>query len=256
MAKYTNTGLVKHAKMALALKTKYMWGGILRLIEKQYDLLKDHYSTKSGTGYTVARWKELEALKNKGVYGVDCIGLIKSYLWSGKTDGGVGSPYYPTKTNGSAPDIGATDMFNRAKVKGKIADMPDIPGLIVYSKSHPHVGVYIGNGETIESTLGSRGDGVVKRKLDSFWEYYFQCPYIEYKSSSVFSPSGTRKCSVAFPAVVRAKPTTDSANLGKYNPGQTVTVVAGTETKDSKSGYTYIRVAGETERWIVVSAVK
>ena len=255
MAKYTNTGLVKHAKMALALKTKYMWGGILRLIEKQYDLLKDHYSTKSGTGYTVARWKELEALKNKGVYGVDCIGLIKSYLWSGKTDGGVGSPYYPTKTNGSAPDIGATDMFNRAKVKGKIADMPDIPGLIVYSKSHPHVGVYIGNGETIESTLGSRGDGVVKRKLDSFWEYYFQCPYIEYPSSTM-SDAKTKKCTLAFPANVRSEPKEMAKKIGRYEKGSTVTIIVGSETKDAAAGYEYVRISGSREAWIVKSAIK
>lgn len=73
---------------------------------------------------------------------------------------------------------------------------------------------------------------------------------------SVMTTAATKKCTVAYPATVRAKPTTDSAKLGKYNPGQTVTVVTGTETKDIKSGYTYIRVAGETERWIVVSAVK
>ena len=66
----------------------------------------------------------------------------------------------------------------------------------------------------------------------------------------------TRKYTVDYPATVRAKPTIDSAKLGKYDPGQTVTVVTGTETKDSKSGYTYIRVASEAERWIVATAVK
>lgn len=255
MSMYTNTGLVAHAKMALALKTKYMWGGILRPIEKQYDMLYNIWGTKSGTGYTVERWKELEALKNKGVYGVDCIGLVKSYLWSGKPDGGVGSPYYPTKTNGSAPDIGATEMFNRAKVKGKIADMPDIPGLIVYSKSHPHVGIYIGNGETIESTLGARGDGVVKRKIDDFWEYWFQCPYIDY-TSTVTASAKTKKCTLGFPAKVRSEPKSSAKLLGRLEPGDTVTVVIGSETADSKSGLTYVRIDGEAERWIVKSAIK
>lgn len=177
---YTNIGLVTHAEKALALKTKYMWGGILRPIEQQYDMLFKMYGNKAGTGYTTQRWNELAQLKNKGYYGVDCVGMIKSYYWSGKPDGGTGSPKY-----GAAgyPDVNAGFMYQTAKVKGKISDMSEIPGLIVYSKSHPHVGIYIGNGYTIESTLGARGDGVVKRKLDSFWEYWFQCPYIEYTQS-------------------------------------------------------------------------
>lgn len=177
MSIYTNTGLVKHCEKALSLPTKYMWGGILRLIERQYDMLFDIYGNKPGTGYTTARWNELARLRNKGVYGVDCVGLIKSYYWSGKPEGGTGSPKY---SSAEYPDVPAGDMYAASKFKGNIGTMPEVPGLIVYCKTHPHVGVYIGNGFTIESTLGSRGDGVVKRKLDSFWEYWFQCPYIEY----------------------------------------------------------------------------
>lgn len=177
MSIYTNAGLVKHAEKALALKTKYMWGGILRPIEQQYDMLFKMYGNKAGTGYTTQRWNELSQLRNKGYYGVDCVGMIKSYYWSGKPDGGTGSPKY-----GAAgyPDVNAGFMYQQSKAKGKISTMPEVPGLIVYSKSHPHVGIYIGGGYTIESTLGARGDGVVKRKLDNFWEYWFQCPYIEY----------------------------------------------------------------------------
>lgn len=251
MGIYTNEGLVKHAEKALALKTKYMWGGILRLVEKQYDLLKDYYGVNPGTGYSAARWNELKKLFGKNYYGVDCIGLIKSYLWSGKTEGGVGSPYYPTKTNGSAPDISAIDMFNAAKVKGKIADMPDIPGLIVYSKSHPHVGIYIGNGYTIESTLGSRGDGVVKRKLDGFWEYWFQCPYISYPAAS----AKTKTCRLAFPAVVRENALNSSKQLDRLEIDTAVEIVPGTETKDPKTGFTYIKITKPVKGWITKSAL-
>lgn len=165
-----NIGLVQHCENALKLPTKYMWGGIFRLIEKQYDMLYSMYGNKPGTGYTPKRWDELSRLKNTGTYGVDCIGLVKSYYW-----GGVGSPKYDGKT-----DVNAGTMYNRAAVKGPIKTMPETPGLIVYSKTHPHVGVYIGGGYTIESTLGSRGDGVVKHEIDRFWEYWFQCPFISY----------------------------------------------------------------------------
>ena len=180
MSIYTNTGLVKHCEKALSLPTKYMWGGILRPIEMQYDMLRKMYGTKAGTGYTAERWDELKALFRKGYYGVDCVGLIKSYIWSGKPDGGTGSSKYDGRT-----DVNAGTMYNLSKAKGKIGNIPELPGLIVYSKSHPHVGVYIGNGFTIESTLGSRGDGVVKRKLDGFWEYFFECPFIDYEHTGV-----------------------------------------------------------------------
>jgi len=176
---YTNIGLVKHAKMALALHTKYMWGGILRLIDTNYyNQLHDYWGNYPGSGYTDKRWAELKSLIGKNYYGCDCVGLIKSYYWSGKDDGGTGSPNY-AKTG--YPDVNANLMYNAAKVKGSIASLPEVPGVIVYCKTHPHVGVYIGNGEVIESTLGSRGDGVVKTKLSAFkWEYWFECPYIDY----------------------------------------------------------------------------
>ena len=177
MGIYTNTGLVKHAEKALALNTKYMWGGILRPVEQQYEMLQKIYGNQSGTGYSAPRWNELKQLFGKGYYGVDCVGLVKSYYWSGKPDGGTGSPKYGAT---GFPDVNAGYMFRTAKVKGDIKDMPETPGLIVFCKSHPHVGIYIGGGETIESTLGERGDGVVKRKLDGLWEYWFECPYIEY----------------------------------------------------------------------------
>lgn len=165
---YTNKGLVAHAKKALNLKTKYMWGGILRPITDSYvDQLAKMYGARQ---YSASRQSKLKALPD-GYYGVDCVGLIKSYYW-----GGVGSPKYMGNT-----DVNAHGMYAKAKIKGPIKTIPEVPGLVVYCKSSPHVGVYIGNGYVIESTLGSRGDGVVKTKLSAFkWEYWMQCPFIEY----------------------------------------------------------------------------
>lgn len=248
MGIYTSEGLVKHAEAALKLKTKYMWGGILRLIERQYDLLYSIYSKTSGTGYSPARWKELRSLFGKNYYGVDCVGLIKSYYWSGKPDGGTGSPGY---CSDEYPDKSAADMYSLAKVKGKIKDLPEIPGLIVYDSRTHHVGIYIGGGYTIESTLGSRGDGVVKRKLDNLWTDWFECPYIEYPTQEQL-----QTVVLAFKAAIRSEPKNFSTKLGELAPGTKCVVVSGSDTKDSKTGYVYVRLAGEKGQWIVKTAIK
>lgn len=250
---YTNEGLVAHAKKALALNTKYMWGGILRLITPQYiEQLRSMYGTLQGTGYTASRYKELYSLCGKDYYGVDCVGLIKSYYWSGNTNGGTGSPKY-----GAAgyPDVNANMMFNRAKVKGKIDTLPERKGIIVISrKNGNHVGIYIGDGYTIESTLGKRGDGVVKHKLDkTFWDNWFECPYIEYRKDV---KEQLKTVTLAFDAAVRSAPTQKSSKLGVLKAGKKCVIAQGTETKDPITGYIYIRLGGEQSQWIVKSAIK
>lgn len=251
MSIYTNTGLVKHAQAALKLKTKYMWGGILRLITNAYiDQLSGIPAYKAQ--YPPARVAELRSCVGKDYYGVDCVGLIKSYYWSGKGDGGMGSPNYGAP---GFPDVNANVMFDAARVKGDIKTLPEMPGVIVYCKSSPHVGVYIGDGWVIESTYSSRGDGVVKTRLSAFkWEYWFQCPYISY-SVDTTTTAKTKKCTLAFPAKVRSAPKASAAQLGRLTPGATVTIIIGSETEDPKSGSTYVRLYGETERWIVKSAI-
>ncbi len=248
MVLYTNTGLVRHAENALGQKTVYMWGGILRLVEKQYDLLYSIYGNKPGTGYTPERWAYLQTLFGKNYFGCDCVGLIKSYYWSSKPDGGTGSPDYGRYPK-IYPDVDANTMYNKAKVKGKISDMPETPGIILQrSASNPHVGIYMGDGYTIECTYGSRGDGVVKRKLDKTWTRWFECPYIMYEKYEADV--------LAFNAALRDKPSTRGRKLGVLAAGTKVVIVVGSDTVDSGSGYVYVRLKGEEERWIVKSAIK
>ena len=178
---YTNKGLVKHAEKALADKTKYMWGGIYRPITEHYiQQLSTLYGKKH---YPDSRITELRKFIGKGYYGIDCVGLVKSYYWSGKADGGKGSPNYG---KAGFPDVNATAMFNASKEKGTIDKFPEIPGLVLYSTKHPHVGVYIGNGYVIESTLSARGDGVSKARVSDWsgWTHWFKCPYIQYEGDA------------------------------------------------------------------------
>ena len=107
---------------------------------------------------------------------------IAAYYWSGRPDGGTGSPKY-----GAAgfPDVNAGMMFSLARVKGGIDTLPERPGVILYCGSSPHVGIYAGNGDVIECTLSARGDGVVRTRLGDFgWEYWFECPYISYPKAA------------------------------------------------------------------------
>ncbi len=253
MGIYTNKGLVKHAEAALKLRTKYMWGGILRPVTDSYiAALKNIYGISPGTGYTASRWSELISLAGKGYYGCDCVGLIKSYYWSGSADGGTGSPRY-----GAAgyPDINAGGMYSAAKVRGRIDTMPEKPGLILYRRTDPHVGIYVGGGKVIECTYSSRGDGVVRSGLGDFgWEYWFECPYIGYESDSLLAEPKVKKYTLAYPATVRAKPSAASSKLGRYTAGSVVTVENGSDTVDRQTGYTYVKVSGPPERWIVKSA--
>lgn len=185
---YTNEGLVKHAEKALNDKTRYMWGGIYRPITENYiQQLYKIYGTKQ---YSAARIAELRKYIGKGYYGIDCVGLVKSYYWSGTANGGKGSPYYG---KAGYPDVNANGMFAAAKVKGTIDTLPEVKGLVLYSKTHPHVGVYIGNGEVIESTLSIRGDGVSKTKVKNWsgWTHWFECPYITYIKENVTKPTTT-----------------------------------------------------------------
>ena len=167
---YTNSGLVKHCRDALKLKTKYMWGGLFRELTDAYvDQLAGMYPYQ----YTAARKITLKGLAGKGYYGCDCIGLVKSYYF-----GGVGAANNAKGYDGSK-DYNVGGMYNAAKVKGEILTMPQTEGILVMTADFGHVGVYIGGGQVIECTLGSRGDGVVQTALAAGgWAYWCQCPCI------------------------------------------------------------------------------
>ena len=251
---YNNKGLVDHANKALKLKTKYMWGGVLRSITKSYiQTLRNIYGVNPRTGYTESRYAELASYVGKGYYGCDCVGLIKSYYWSGKENGGVNSPYYGQK---GYPDVNAGTMYSEAKVKGEIKTLPERPGVIVYCKSHPHVGVYVGKGFVIESTLSKRGDGVVKTKLSEFaWEYWFECPYISYEEKQ---KTETITARLAYPAKIRDIPSSKGKEIARLTAGNAITYIKGTDTRDSVTGYVYVKLYNSTnaDQWIVKSAIK
>lgn len=163
---YTNEGLVKYCKDILtSTKTAYMWGGLMKPITLDYINYK---AAQYPNQYSKTRIAYLKRLIGTG-YGCDCVGLIKSYYF-----GGIGSPKYD-----ASKDTNTNGFYNIATEKGDINTIPEIPGLILYMDGH--VGVYIGNGECIECTLGEYGDGVVKTKVSGRgWKNWLKIPYIKY----------------------------------------------------------------------------
>jgi len=100
--------------------------------KKQYP---EHYGSSRKSGYM----KDIE----QGRRCADCVGMIKSFFWTGgkyDTD-----PKYGTN---HCPDKSANGMIAICKKTGKIKDIPDIPGLVVWKSGH--IGVYVGGGYTVE----------------------------------------------------------------------------------------------------------
>jgi len=162
----TNYELLQNCEKMLNAKTVYMWGCFGQKLTPSLVAAK---ATQYPSNYSTARQEYLLTLGDE-IYACDCAGLIKNAMW-----GGFGNKL----TYDSATDLGSEGLFRTAKEKGKIADLPETVGLVVYKKGH--VGVYAGNGFVIECTLGSRGDGVVKTPIKSAgWTDWLYVPQIEY----------------------------------------------------------------------------
>ncbi|HHY77781.1 MAG TPA: hypothetical protein GX498_04630 [Clostridiales bacterium] len=162
----TNTGLVEYVQKALEEKWGYVWGTYgLTLTEALLKQKLKQYPKEVGKYESFIRKNWL------GKKTVDCVGLIKAYIW----DTGNGIKYDP-KT-----DVTVTGMVKAAKEKGPIDTLPEIPGILVYKTGH--IGVYIGGGWVIEA----RGTkyGVVKTPLkgtgSTQWTGWCKCPFIVYE---------------------------------------------------------------------------
>ena len=94
-----------------------------------------------------------KAVKNNNKL-CDCYGLVKGFLFSDET----GKMAYKSKY-----DVNTAGAYHKAKEKGLLSTLPEIPGIILYMSGH--VGVYIGNGEFIECMGG--GVGMFKGKIEN-----------------------------------------------------------------------------------------
>ena len=164
--KKTNKDLVQFALQAWENQWGYVWGTFGDVLTEErltYKLEQYPQDVGEAEDYIREHWLNRRT--------VDCMGIIKGYGWYDPDTGAI------NYNSGAMRDTTTEGMFNDATVKGPIDTMPDTPGLIVYAVGH--VGVYVGDGEVIESisTVG----GVVKTLLSGRnWTHWMQCPDIEY----------------------------------------------------------------------------
>ena len=93
--------------------------------------------------YTAERASRYEKDINAGKTCADCVGMIKSFFWTGGEFGTT--PKYATN---HCPDTNADGMLKLCIETGPIKTIPDEPGLVVWKSGH--IGVYVGCGYTIE----------------------------------------------------------------------------------------------------------
>lgn len=106
---------------------------------------------------------------------VDCSGLIIQAFRSKDSD-------YPDQT--------ANTLLANSMPKGDIGTIPEQPGICVWRNGH--IGIYIGNGNVIES--GGTSIGVVQTRLKSpatnkAWTNWGNLADVDYSKSPVSSPS-------------------------------------------------------------------
>jgi hypothetical protein len=161
----TNLGLANYAKVALSEQWGYVWGTFGRVLD-QNTLDAKIIQYPEGVG----KYKDFIVKNWIGRKTTDCVGLIKSYIWSDN-----GRIIYDSKT-----DIDANAAYKKSTKKGKIETMPNKVGLCVWKEGH--IGVYIGGGEVIEAH-GTKY-GVIKTPLNGAgatdWTHWLEYPNIKY----------------------------------------------------------------------------
>lgn len=154
----TNLGLVEYCKKQLGLP--YWWGTFGQIATKTlYEQKKRQYPNQY-------LWADFKNQFGKRVH--DCVGLIKGYMWSDEK-GHI--------TYNATQDKDVSGMMKQCSEIGNVANIPEIPGLLVFMKSH--VGVYIGNGKVIEAK--GHAYGVVETELKKRpWDTYGKLSWLEY----------------------------------------------------------------------------
>lgn len=221
MANKTAAGLVKHMQQCLQDGWGYVYGAIGQTCtEILLDQCAKRYPANNLAGGAMRQAGE----KWLGKKVADCSGIVKAYLMSEYTGGPI--TY--------SAEVDAAVHYNAAKEKGPISNMPDTPGILVYMPGH--VGVYVGNGEVIESAgtlYGVKKSTVEKSYISGPWTHWYKCPGIVYDGAAE-EPETEQKPAEGKPV---APAEIEVGSAVKIKAGATYT--NGVKVPDSVTGKTY-----------------
>lgn len=176
----TNIGLLENTIKCYKNSNYYIYGTYgqkltLELVNSKIKQYPRFYRTQSrinNARNAVGRYK----------YAYDCVGLIKCYLF-----GGFGNVKYNSKY-----DLSANGMYNKCTEKGKIKNIPNIKGLLVWMDGH--IGVYDGEKYTYECTVSGGTFRIIKTVAKTRgWTNWGKCAYIKYEDDKKEENKGFKK---------------------------------------------------------------
>lgn len=137
---FTGKQLAEYCEKVFKARWVYWYGTVgYRCTKSLYESKKRQYPAHYTSARTAGYMKDI----SEGRWCADCVGLIKSFFWSGGVFEGQ-SKY----ASNHCPDTSANGMIGLCTQTGPIKTIPDEPGLVVWKSGH--IGVYVGGGYTIE----------------------------------------------------------------------------------------------------------
>ena len=166
---FTNLMLVAYCELVYLAHWVYWYGTCgyactTSLFNRKKEQYPSHYTSSRDSGY--------KADISAGRMCADCVGLIKSFFWKGGDIDGKN-----VYTSNNCPDKSANGLFAMCKETGPISTISEIPGLVVWKDGH--IGVYVGNGYTIEMR-GFAYDCVKRKVADGPWTKWGKLPMLTY----------------------------------------------------------------------------
>jgi hypothetical protein len=164
----TNIGLLENTIKCYKNSNYYIYGTFgqkltLSLVESKIKQYPKFYRTAE-------RIRNAKNAVGRYKYAYDCVGLIKCYLF-----GGFGNVKYKSKY-----DLSANGMYNKCTEKGKIKNIPNIKGLLVWMDGH--IGVYDGEKYSYECTVSGGTFRIIKTVAKTRgWTNWGKCAYIKYE---------------------------------------------------------------------------
>lgn len=172
--KKTGSGLAKWAEDIYESDTHVYWWGTY--CKPCSDTLLAGKTKQYPEQYKESRQATYRNHIVQGKIATDCCGLIKGYYWE---ENGV----IKYKRN-DLPDRSASGLYSSATVKGTIDTLPEIPGVLLFTKSRDHVAVYVGEGYEVEARGFSYGIQRHKVSARNF-THWGLCAYIDYTADEI-----------------------------------------------------------------------